>query len=67
MAANLKAVAKRFIADDSGISAVEYGLLAAGIVVGLWTIIGGTGGIGESLRSVFNSVKDDLASAAPAA
>lgn len=61
----LKSAAKRFIADESGISAVEYGLLAAGIVVGLWVIVGGTGGIGDSLRSVFTSVKTDLATAAP--
>lgn len=61
----LKSATKRFIADESGISAVEYGLLAAGIVVGLWVIVGGTGGIGESLRSVFTSVKSDLASATP--
>ncbi|HMM15445.1 MAG TPA: Flp family type IVb pilin [Parvibaculum sp.] len=62
---NLKSVAKQFFADESGISAVEYGLLAAGIVVGLWAIVGGTGGIGSSLKSVFTSVKTDLASAAP--
>lgn len=61
----LKSAAKRFIADERGISAVEYGLLAAGIVVGLWVIVGGTGGIGESLRSVFTTVKSDLASATP--
>lgn len=63
---NAKSAAKRFIADESGISAVEYGLLAAGIVVGLWVIVGGTGGIGDSLRSVFTSVKTDLSTAAPA-
>lgn len=57
---------RRFVEDESGISAVEYGLLAAGIAVGLWTLIGGTGGIGPSLQSVFGSVKNDLASAAPA-
>jgi pilus assembly protein Flp/PilA len=62
---DVKAAIRRFIEDESGISAVEYGLLAAGIVVGLWTIIGGAGGIGSSLRSVFNSVKTDLSSAAP--
>lgn len=62
----LKSTAKRFIADESGISAVEYGLLAAGIVVGLWVVVGDpTTGIGASLKSIFGSVQSDLANAAP--
>ena len=61
-----KAVLRRFVEDESGISAVEYGLLAAGIAVGLWALVGGDGGIGPSLQSVFGSVKDDLATAVPA-
>ncbi|MBX3495165.1 MAG: Flp family type IVb pilin [Parvibaculum sp.] len=55
---------RRFVEDESGISAVEYGLLAAGIAVGLWVFIGGEGGIGPSLQSVFSGVSEDLASAA---
>lgn len=46
--------------DESGLSAVEYGLLAAGIVVGLYTIISGMGG---SLRDIYNSVAGDLSQA----
>ena len=56
---------RRFMEDESGISAVEYGLLAAGIAIGLWTIIGGEGGIRESLAGIFGKVKTDLADAAP--
>ena len=49
-----------FIADERGLSAVEYGLLAAGIAVGLWTFISGIGG---SLQTIFGSVQNDLSGA----
>jgi pilus assembly protein Flp/PilA len=49
-----------FIQDESGLSAVEYGLLAAGIAIGLWTLISS---IGTSLHTIFTSVKTDLSSA----
>lgn len=53
---------KRFLKDESGLSAVEYGLLAAGIAVGLYTIISG---IGTDLRAIYTSVGTDLNSATP--
>jgi pilus assembly protein Flp/PilA len=56
------AVCRRFMADESGLSAVEYGLLAAGIAVGLYTIISGIGG---SLRDIFTSVGNDVALGVP--
>ena len=49
-----------FLEDESGLSAVEYGLLAAGIAVGLYTIIAG---IGTSLRDIYTSVQTDLSQA----
>lgn len=49
-----------FLEDESGLSAVEYGLLAAGIAVGLYTIIAG---IGTSLREIYTSVSTDLTQA----
>jgi len=61
-----KAFWRRFVEDESGISAVEYGLLAAGIAVGLWVFIGGEDGIGPSLQNVFSGVSDNLSEAAPA-
>ena len=51
---------KRFLADESGLSAVEYGLLAAGIAVGLYTLIHN---IGTSLHAIYTSVGTDLGSA----
>jgi len=52
--------AKRFLKDESGLSAVEYGLLAAGIVIGLWTLIHG---IGLSLQGIYTNVGTDLSQA----
>jgi pilus assembly protein Flp/PilA len=59
----METFAKRLVAfcrDESGLSAVEYGLLAAGIVVGLYTLIAG---IGTSLRGIYSSVASDLSGA----
>lgn len=60
----IKAFMRRFGKDESGISAVEYGLLAAGIAVGLWAFIGGEDGIGPSLENVFSGVSENLSEAA---
>jgi pilus assembly protein Flp/PilA len=49
-----------FYKDESGLSAVEYGLLAAGIAVGLYTLIAG---IGTSLRGIYSTVGQDLSGA----
>jgi pilus assembly protein Flp/PilA len=62
MHAKLKDLVQAFVVDESGLSAVEYGLLAAGIAVGLWTIISQ---MGTDLRAIFTSVKTDIAGAAP--
>jgi pilus assembly protein Flp/PilA len=51
---------RRFLKDESGLSAVEYGLLAAGIVIGLWTLIHG---IGLSLQGIYTNVGTDLTQA----
>ena len=48
---------KMFWKDKSGLSAVEYGLLAAGIAVGLYTVIAG---IGTQLKDIYTSVSNDL-------
>jgi pilus assembly protein Flp/PilA len=56
-----KSLIARFAADESGLSAVEYGLLAAGIAVGLWTLIQG---MGSSLHTIYTTVRDNLSTAA---
>jgi pilus assembly protein Flp/PilA len=62
MSYKLNVLFRRFLKDESGLSAVEYGLLAAGIAVGLFTIISDTG---SSLKDIYGSVRDDLSTAAP--
>ena len=48
---------KRFIRDESGATAIEYGLIAAGISV---AIIATVQGLGTKLNSTFNAVKSAL-------
>lgn len=55
----MKAFMRRFAKDDSGISAVEYGLLAAGIAIGIWAVVG-PDGIGGNLKLVFEGVDSGL-------
>jgi pilus assembly protein Flp/PilA len=46
-----------FLKDESGATAIEYGLIAAGISV---AIIATVQGLGTKLNSTFTSVKDAL-------
>jgi pilus assembly protein Flp/PilA len=61
MGAKSRNLLQRFAADESGLSAVEYGLLAAGIAIGLWTLISQ---MGSSLHTIYTNVQSDLSSAA---
>jgi pilus assembly protein Flp/PilA len=47
----------RFLRDEQGATAIEYGLIAAGISV---VIIGIVNGIGSKLASAFSSVESQL-------
>jgi pilus assembly protein Flp/PilA len=47
----------RFLHDDSGATAIEYGLIAAGIGV---FIISAIWAVGSSLDGLFNQVADTL-------
>jgi len=48
---------KRFIRDDNGATAIEYGLIAAGISVAIITVVGT---VGSSLNTTFTSVSTAL-------
>ena len=50
----------RFVNDESGATAIEYGLIAAIIGVGIITVLGN---VKTSLNSTFTAVKDGLDSA----
>ncbi|BAQ18574.1 Flp family type IVb pilin [Methyloceanibacter caenitepidi] len=48
---------KRFINDESGATAIEYGLIAAGIAVAIITIVSTVGG---TLTGIFTNVNTEL-------
>jgi len=48
----------RFVKDESGATAIEYGLIAAGIAV---AIIGVLTTLGTNLTGTFNSVATEMA------
>jgi pilus assembly protein Flp/PilA len=48
---------KRFVRDESGATAIEYGLIAAGISVVIITVVTQ---IGTSLLARFNYIKTEL-------
>ena len=59
----VKAISK-FFKDESGATAIEYGLIAALIAV---AIITAAIAVGTDLSALFNSVSTELKSAAPKA
>jgi pilus assembly protein Flp/PilA len=48
----------RFLKDESGATAIEYGLIAALIAV---AIIGGVSALGENANATFSSVAGEMA------
>jgi|SwirhisoilCB1_FD_contig_81_2048820_length_275_multi_4_in_0_out_0_1 pilus assembly protein Flp/PilA len=52
---------RRFVNDESGVTAIEYGLIAGLIAVG---IIGAVGTIGTKLTDTFGTIRDQLPPAA---
>jgi pilus assembly protein Flp/PilA len=53
----MKTLVSRFVKDESGATAIEYGLIAAGIAV---AIIATVKGLGSSLNTTFTSVSTAL-------
>jgi pilus assembly protein Flp/PilA len=51
---------KRFLNDDSGATAIEYGLIAAGISVVIITVVNT---LGSQLKATFTLISSDLTSA----
>lgn len=50
-------VLKAFLADESGATAIEYGLIAAGIAL---AIISAVNGLGSKLNTKFASINSSL-------
>jgi len=53
----MKTMFSRFVADESGVTAIEYGLIAALIAV---FIIGAVATVGTSLSGTFSTVAGSL-------
>ncbi|WP_456638186.1 Flp family type IVb pilin [Bradyrhizobium sp. USDA 10063] len=53
----MKNLIARFVKDESGATAIEYGLIAAGIAI---AIIVAVRGVGTALTGTFNTVSTSL-------
>jgi pilus assembly protein Flp/PilA len=53
----MKNLVARFVKDQSGATAIEYGLIAAGISVAIIAVVQG---LGTKLNTTFTSVKNAL-------
>jgi pilus assembly protein Flp/PilA len=53
----MKALIARFAADQSGATAIEYGLIASGIALALIAVVNG---LGTNLNGKFTSINTSL-------
>jgi pilus assembly protein Flp/PilA len=53
----MKTIFSRFVKDESGATAIEYGLIAAGISVAIIAVVQG---LGTKLNTTFTSVSTAL-------
>ena len=53
----MKSLIARFVKDESGATAIEYGLIAAGIAIAIITAVQG---VGTKLSSNFNQISSSL-------
>jgi len=57
MEAGLKRILTKFCRDESGATAIEYGLIAAGISLAIIAVVNG---LGTNLNDKFTSVNSSL-------
>jgi pilus assembly protein Flp/PilA len=53
-------IVQRFVDDESGATAIEYGLIAAGVSVAIITVVNN---LGSQLKSTFTKISSQLATA----
>jgi pilus assembly protein Flp/PilA len=58
----MKNLVSRFVKDESGATAIEYGLIAAGISIAIITVVGS---VGSKLKATFTAVDTALVAPAP--
>jgi pilus assembly protein Flp/PilA len=57
MEAELKGLIQKFLSDESGATAIEYGLIAAGISLAIIAVVNG---LGTTLNDKFSSISSSL-------
>jgi pilus assembly protein Flp/PilA len=57
MEADLKRSLLKFLSDQSGATAIEYGLIAAGIALAIIAVVNG---LGTNLNTEFTSINSSL-------
>jgi pilus assembly protein Flp/PilA len=57
MELNMKNLIARFVKDESGATAIEYGLIAAGISLAIIAVVNG---LGTNLNAKFTSINNSL-------
>jgi Flp pilus assembly protein, pilin Flp len=53
----------RFLRDEEGATAIEYGIIAGLISVAMITAITGTDGIGAKLETIWGNIKTEIGKA----
>jgi pilus assembly protein Flp/PilA len=53
----LKRIFLKFLSDQSGATAIEYGLIAAGIALAIIAVVNG---LGSNLNTMFSSINTSL-------
>ena len=53
----MKNLIERFVKDESGATAIEYGLIAAGISLAIIAVVNG---VGSNLNAKFTSINSSL-------
>lgn len=51
---------KQFLADESGVTAIEYGILAAAMAAAIGVIFGSDGVFVTALKERFSSIADQI-------
>lgn len=51
---------KQFLADESGVTAIEYGILAAAMAAAIGIIFGSEGVFVSALKERFSSIADQI-------
>ena len=57
MEVKLKSLFQKFVSDEQGATAIEYGLIAAGIALAIIAVVNG---LGSSLNTTFTSISTSL-------